>query len=192
MDMNSRWLAEEVEQDVKKRHPLRMIVLIISALVVLGGGVFAFVIEPSGGDTDNINYVAGSSSTAPVASIVPTPSVTPLPVPVNNTPVIASVPTAPSMAVTKAKLCNDVLAAARDANKFYLTQFNEARKDWTSSFAGRFDSPEAQASKAWYKNWTQSQFADYISRNDPTMQAACESKASLAGIMLQPDYDGWQ
>ncbi len=190
--MNSSWLAEEIEEDLKKNKlPPAKVIILLFAVLLIGSGAYALASKTS--DRSDMSSATPSiASPTPSAVAVPSLSSTPVPQPVVNTIIIAPTPYTPSMAVIKAELCKSVITTAQEAAKRYDTQFSDSWKSWISDFAGRFDSSEAEASKQFYKGFTRNMFIDYIKSNDPTMRTACESTTSLENIMLQPNYDAWQ
>lgn len=191
--MNPNWLVEELEQDLRKgKHPARRVIIILSAALLLGGGAFAIASNhDDGSDTPASRVPITASSDSPMPNLTQTPT-TPMPIVV---PLVVIAPTtspAPSMAEAKAKLCIEVITNAKEQGKLYLSEFNDAWKSWNRDFAGRYDSPEADASKQEYKRIIHNMFDDLINTSNPTMRTACDSTDSLANMVLQPNYDAWQ
>ncbi len=193
--MNPNWLVDELEQDLHKgKRPIGKVIIILSAALLLSGGAFAIASHH-----DNGSNIPTSTASITASSDTPTPIPPPTTAPAKPLPPVATTvaiaPTTshiPSMAEVKAKLCINVIASAKEQGKFYLSEFNGAWKSWNGDFAGRYDSPEANASKIEYKRIIHNLFDDLINTNDPTMRTACDSTDSLANIVLQPNYDAWQ
>jgi len=94
-----------------------------------------------------------------------------------------------SMDVINAKLCRDTLNTAIEINNQNVGMYMKSWTHWRSTYEGRYDSPEALESKAWYKANYQKQYSELISRTTPDLQRLCKSATTLE--LTQPQYDQW-
>lgn len=110
----------------------------------------------------------------------------------NPKPTVAHQPTPPVDEVAlNAKICMKIIETAKATSKLYNDMFHSAWRDWTSTYAGRFDTPEAIESRDWFKNNTRQRFNDYIKANGASY-GKCGFGGSLNDVLLQPDYGQWQ
>lgn len=188
--MNSKSIAEEIDQELKgKRHPIRKAIIIAASTLVFGGGMLAFASSHSHSDTSNSapSFATTSDSTAPA----PAPAPTPQPAVVPQVVVVNQTPPPPSQQVLDAQLCKSMIDNANGFSKSYIQMYMDGWNSWIQTYRGDYSSQAALDSKEWDKNYIQKLFSDYISTNDPNVKKTCHSATSLADIMLQPNYDAW-
>jgi hypothetical protein len=191
---NSRSIAEEIEDELRKnRHPFRKAAVVLAAVLLLGGGAYAFVGNHHG------STLAATTSAAPIASApAPTPSATSAPTPAVPSPAVVPVPQAAAdraVAVAgnnKIQLCQMMLNAAIATSKNYNQMFFDGWNSWNTTYAGQLDSQAALDSKQSSKDYIKKLYTDYFNKNEASYLSACAPFTTpLAAVMDQPNYDAW-
>ena len=132
-------------------------------------------IEPQ----DKASSTPESTSLASPASLTPTPSADNAKIEANN------------MAIINAKLCKDMFDSAIAINANNNALYQKSWGFWTTTYAGRYETPEAEESKQWYKSNALESFNRLVSESDPKLQEICKSTTSLSEALIQPDYSKW-
>ena len=192
--MNNSFLKEFSAAGSQRKKRQKMLigsVVVLFFALVFGGykGINAYAerrVRERQAKASSLNQVSDLGKT----TLQPTPTPTPTP---TTTPT-STTPTTPAVDINAldAKLCGDIIKNSQSLSASWSALYYSSWKSWNENYAGMYDTPEALASKQFYKDHTQKLFNDLIISNDPSMQKMCHSNTSLRDILVMPDYNAWQ